>query len=596
MQRFRVWAPSATAVDLVLFAETAPAPAPRESSRHAMDRQPGGWWRCVVEHAGHGSDYAFSVDGGPTRPDPRSAWQPNGVHGPSRIFDTGRYGWRDAGWTGLDVRGQLFYELHVGTFTAEGTLASAAGRLDHLVDLGVDVVELMPVAAFEGRWGWGYDGVALYAVHEPYGGPAGLQEFVDACHARGLAVCLDVVYNHLGPSGNYVGTFGPYFTQRHETPWGSAVNLDDAGRAHVRRFLCDNALHWFDDFHVDALRLDAVHSLVDFSGRHLLAQLSDEVAELSSKLNRPLALVAESDLNDPRMVEPTSAGGMGMTAQWDDDVHHALHCLLTDEQQGYYCDFGGLEVLARTLTRAFRHAGDYSTFRGKNWGRPIDPHKHRGHQFLAYLQNHDQVGNRAVGDRISASVSRGRLAIGAALVLTSAYTPMIFMGEEWAAGTPWQFFTDFADPGLARAVSDGRRSEFAEHGWDAGSIPDPQDPATRDASVLDWTEPVRGRHAELLEWYRDLVALRRAEPDLRVDDLSRVEVTIGEDWVAAHRGGFDVVANLGSGDAVVPTRGRGKVLLAFGDRSRLDPDDVETTGSRVRLGPDTVAVLRLMPA
>src|SRR3954452_9330709 len=441
-----------------------------------MTRGDDGVWALDVEDASHGTDYAFSLDGGAPLPDPRSAWQPDGVHRPSRVFDPARHVWQDAGWGGRSALGALFYELHIGTFTPQGTLDAAAERLDHLVDLGVDVVELMPVAAFDGRWGWGDDGVDLSAVPAAYGGPEALQRFVDAAHDRGLAVCLDVVYNHLGPSGNYLASFGPYFTTRHSTPWGPAVNLDDTGSTDVRRWICDNALRWFRDFHIDVLRLDAVHALVDDSPTHLLQQLSTETAALSKELGRPLGLVAESDLNDPRMIEAVSAGGMGMTAQWSDDFHHALHALLTGERFGYYVDFGDPAVFAKTLTRVFMHDGTYSTFRGKTWGHQIDPRKHQGGSFLAYTANHDQIGNRALGDR--PALTPGQQAIAAALVLTSPYTPMLFMGEEWGASTPWRFFTDFDDPELADAVRNGRRQEFAEFGWDAEEIPDPQDPET----------------------------------------------------------------------------------------------------------------------
>ena len=574
MHEFRVWAPAARHVTLHL---------PGSGAREPMARVDGGWWRLAVPGAGHGTDYAFAVDDGDPLPDPRSAWQPAGVHGPSRVFDTGRHAWAsDAAWSGLDVVGRVFYELHVGTFTPEGTLDAAIGHLDDLAALGVDVVELMPLAAFPGDRGWGYDGVDLYAVHEPYGGPAALQRFVDAAHARGLGVCLDVVYNHLGPEGNYLRSFGPYFTGRHDTPWGEAVNLDDDGAAEVRRWICDNALRWLAEFRVDALRLDAVHALVDESPRHLLAQLSDEVAALAARLGRPLALVAESDLNDPVTIEPTAGGGLGMTAQWDDDVHHALHALLTGERQGYYDDFGSTEVLARVLTSAFRHAGDWSSFRGKVWGAPIDPARHRGHRFVVCLQNHDQVGNRAAGDRIGATVSPGRLAAGAALLLTSPYTPMLFMGEEWGASTPWQFFTGYPDPELARAVSEGRQREFSRHGWRSDDVPDPQDPATRDASVLRWAERSAGGHARLLAWYRDLLALRRAEPDLRDDDLRRVRVEYGDTWVAVHRGRFAVLVNLADEAAVLPAPDGAKPILSWSEAT--------PTESGIHLPPDTVTI------
>jgi maltooligosyltrehalose trehalohydrolase len=591
VHEFTVWAPAASRVMLHL---------PGLDRREPMLRSDGGaegWWRVAVPEAGHGTDYAFAVDGGDPRPDPRSPWQPDGVHAPSRVFDAGRFTWSDAGWPGRPALGSVFYELHLGTFTPEGTLDAAIGRLGHLVDLGVDMVELMPVAAFPGTRGWGYDGVDLYAVHQAYGGPEALQRFVDAAHAAGLGVCLDCVYNHLGPDGNYLGEFGPYFTEQHQTPWGAAVNLDDDGSTGVRRWIIDNAVRWFTDFHLDCLRLDAVHALVDDSPVHVLVELSDEVAELSTALGRPLSLVAESDLNDAVMIEPTAEGGRGMTAQWDDDVHHALHTWLTGERQGYYSDFGTTSVLAQVLTKAFRHAGDYSSFRGRHWGKPIDPAKHAGHRFVVALQNHDQIGNRATGDRITASIGAGRLAAGAALILTSAYTPMLFMGEEWGATTPWQFFTSYENPELAEAVRKGRRSEFAGHGWDEKDVPDPQDAATRDRSVLDWDEQNRtsaGAHGEidhqaLLTFYRDLIALRRRTPWLRSDDLRQVDVDIADTWIAVHRDLFSVLVNLGPQEAELPARTGAVVELGWGDVGW--DGGPGTRDGKLRLGPDSVAVV-----
>jgi maltooligosyltrehalose trehalohydrolase len=559
LHTFSVWTPFASSVDLVLAS----------SSRPMTSRE--GWWQLEVAEAGHGTDYAFSVDGSEPLPDPRSPWQPDGVHGFSRVFDEDRFTWSDSDWAGRDVRGSVFYELHIGTFTPEGTLDAAAGHLDHLVELGVEVVSLMPVAAFPGRHGWGYDGVHLYAVHEPYGGPQALQRFVNRCHEVGLAVCLDVVYNHLGPSGNRLASFGPYFTDRHTTPWGSAVNLDDTGSTEVRRWICDNALRWFRSFHIDALRLDAVHALADDGPTHLLAQLSSETADLSKELGRPLGLVAESDLNDPRMVEPVDEGGLGMTAQWSDDFHHALHALLTGERFGYYVDFGEPVVFAKTLTQVFLHDGSYSTFRGQDWGRPVDPARHRGGQFLAYTSNHDQVGNRALGDR--PALTPGQLAIGAALVITSPYTPMLFMGEEWGASTPWRYFTDHEDPSLAEAVKVGRRREFAEHGWDAEEIPDPQDPETWRSSVLDWSELDESPHRELLAWYRDLLALRARTPELRDDRLDSVGIAYdaGGDWLVVTRGRLRVVVNLAAGETVVPVdRDPSYQLMVFGSAEVVD--------------------------
>jgi maltooligosyltrehalose trehalohydrolase len=566
-----------------------------------MVRRDGGWWEWEPPTPVP-LDYAFRLDGGDPRPDPRSAWQPYGVHGPSRTFDPATHEWQDFGWAGPrggdGVLGGVVYELHVGTFTEAGTLDGVVGHLQHLVELGVDVVELMPVAAFGGIHGWGYDGVQPYAVQHAYGGPAALQRFVESCHAVGLGVCLDVVYNHLGPTGNYLADFGPYFSDEHPTPWGRAINLDGEGSAEVRRWVIDNALRWFRDFHLDALRLDAVHALHDSSSRHLLAQLSDETASLAARLGRPLELIAESDLNDPIMVTPTAQGGLGMTAQWDDDVHHALHVALTGEQSGYYADFAGgteawpdggsLSVLGKTLTGVFLHDGRPSTFRGSRWGRPVDATRLSGHRFLAYLQTHDQVGNRALGDRISDTITPGRQAIGAALYLLSPYTAMIFMGEEWRASAPFRFFTSFEEEELGEAVRTGRRQEFAAHGWTASEVPDPQDPATREVSVLHWDELGQPESAETLAFYRRLIELRRTEPDLASGDLTRIECRFDEAarWFVMSRGDVHVVANLAERRQLVPvSAGVAEVLAAWGAAPRPSP-------SGILLGPDTVAVVR----
>jgi maltooligosyltrehalose trehalohydrolase len=543
-----------------------------------------------VRRAGHGADYAFVLDGGQPLPDPRSASQPRGPHAASRVVDHARFGWTDDAWRGLPLAGSVLYELHVGTFTPEGTLDAAIQRLDHLADLGVDAVEVMPVAAFDGHHGWGYDGVALFAVHEPYGGPEAFKRFVDACHARGLGVVLDVVYNHLGPSGNYLSRFGPYFTDRHHTPWGSAVNLDDAGSDEVRRFIVDNALMWLRDYHVDGLRLDAVHALADDCAVHLLEELAAEVDALAARVGRPLFVIAESDLNDPRLVMPREAGGHGLTAQWNDDFHHAAHALLTGERQGYYADFGSLPCLAKTLSRAFFHDGCWSSFRGRAHGRPIDPARTPGYRFLGYLQNHDQIGNRAQGDRISATLSPGLAHVGAALVLTAPFTPMLFMGEEWGAGTPWQFFTSFEDAELGRAVSAGRRREFASHGWAAEEVPDPQDPATFERSRLDWSELAKEPHAGLLDWHRQLIALRRARPELADPRLDRVRVRWDEAarWLVVHRDSLRVVVNLAGAAQDVELDGEvANVLLASAEVGRQH--------AAVRLPPESVAIVAIRP-
>ncbi|GAA2699413.1 malto-oligosyltrehalose trehalohydrolase [Micromonospora olivasterospora] len=534
MTEFTVWAPEAARVRLRL-----PGGRDRE-----MISVPGGWWRAEVPGAGPGTDYAFVLDDSDRAlPDPRSAWQPAGVHGPSRLYDHGAFDWTDAAWTGRQLPGSVLYELHVGTFTPEGTFDAAIDRLDHLVDLGVDMVELLPVNAFNGEHNWGYDGVCWYAPHEPYGGPDGLKRLVDAAHAKGLGVILDVVYNHFGPSGAYAPTFGPYLSER-SNPWGRAVNLDGPQSDEVRRYVVDSVRMWLRDYHVDGLRLDAVHAMPDTRATHLLEELAIEVESLSTHLGRPLSLIAESDLNDPRLITPREAGGYGLHAQWNDDAHHALHTLLTGERQGYYGDFGSLESLADVLTGGYFHAGTWSSFRNRSHGRPVDRQRVPGHRFVAYLQNHDQVGNRAAGDRLSATLSPGLLRVGATLLLTAPFTPMLFMGEEWAASTPWQFFTSHPEPELATAVAAGRRREFAAHGWPAGKVPDPQDRQTFLRSRLDWAELDKPEHRRTYDFYRRLIALRKSRPDLSDPRLHAVDVRHGDQFLLVRRGECLVVANL----------------------------------------------------
>ncbi|WP_296536066.1 malto-oligosyltrehalose trehalohydrolase [uncultured Actinomyces sp.] len=538
--RVPVWAPDAHTVELHL---------PGEERLVDMVPAPGGWWTAPFDLE-PGTDYAYRVDGSPNRPDPRSALQPDGVHGHSRTVDPATWQWTDQDWEGKDLRGSVIYELHVGTFTPEGTLDAAISRLDHLAELGVDIIELMPLAAFPGKAGWGYDGVALWAVHETYGGPEALARFVDAAHSTGIGVCLDVVYNHLGPSGNYLSVFGPYFTQAHHTPWGEAVNYDHDGSQQVRAFVIDSALRWLRDFHVDALRLDAIHEIKDDAAAadppqpHVLAELSDAVAALSAELGRPLSLVAEADLNDVGVITPTGeqppakAPSLGMTAQWADDVHHALHARLTGETQGYYGDFAEAGAWAKAYGRAFLHNGTWSTFRERNWGAPV-PEDTDPRRFVVFGSDHDQIGNRAVGDRPSTSLDDATLAATAALVLLSPYTPMLFMGEEWGTRTPFQFFTDHEEEDLARSVSEGRVREFAGFGWDADEIPDPQAAETVEASRLRWDELNEAEHIRMLAWYQALTALRRdltwsqrtAWP--QVEDINGVLTVTYEDIVVA---------------------------------------------------------------
>ena len=555
MRALHLWAPAAQRVDVLLGGERVPM------TRAGED------WTAEVD-AADGTPYSFSLDGGPPRPDPRGLRLPEGPHGPSALYDPAGFGWTDQAWRGVPLEGAVLYELHVGTFTAEGTLDAAAGRLGHLVDLGVSVVELMPLAPFPGRHGWGYDGVAPYAVHEPYGGPEALQRFVDTAHGLGLGVCLDVVYNHLGPDGNYLPEFGPYLTDAHHTPWGQALNLDAPGSDTVRRWVVDNVLQWLRDFHVDGLRLDAVHELRDDRAVHVLEEMSRAVDAFAAESGRAVWLVAESDRNDAATVTPRGArdavGGLGVHGQWADDVHHALHVALTGETQGYYADFADPGALAKALRSPFFHDGTYSSFRGRAHGRPVDAATVPGWRFVASLQTHDQVGNRATGDRLSQLVGPDLLACGAALLLTAPWTPMLFMGEEWGASTPWQFFTDHTDPFFAEAVSTGRKAEFAQHGWGAAEIPDPQDHETFLRSKLSWEEAGREPHRSLLDWYRSLLALRRARPELTDPRLHEVRAAYDEAarWLLISRGPLRIAANLGADPAEIPLPGATATLLA----------------------------------
>lgn len=540
---FEVWAPAASVVCAVLG-----------DAEYPMTATTGGWWHTQANVTGE-VDYGFRLDGGPVRPDPRSRRQPEGVHGMSRTFDPGAYRWRDAGWTGRQLAGGVIYELHVGTFTREGTLEAATGKLDHLVDLGVDFVELLPVNAFNGAHNWGYDGVLWYAVHEAYGGPAGYQHFVDACHRRGLAVIQDVVYNHLGPSGNYLPEFGPYLhDDGSANTWGASINLDGPASDEVRRYIIDNALMWLSDYRVDGLRLDAVHALTDRRAVHLLEELAGEVDVLSTHLGRPLALIAESDLNDPRLYTPRAAGGYGLTAAWNDDFHHVVHVALTGERTGYYADFGSVSAIAKVLTGGYFHDGSYSSFRGRTHGRPVDTRTTPAWRLVAFVQDHDQVGNRAAGDRLTAQLDQQDLAVAAVLLLTAPFTPMIFMGEEWAADTPWQFFTSHPEPELGEATARGRLEEFTRMGWDPAVVPNPQDPATFTRSKLDWDEPAGGRHAEMLRLYRDLIRLRSSRAELSDPRFDRIRTTVNEDdrWLLVDRDGVLIAANLADTAVTVP--------------------------------------------
>jgi maltooligosyltrehalose trehalohydrolase len=568
----RVWAPGADRVELVL-----------DERRELLRPDAGGWWSRETGRGSPplppGTDYRFALDGGEPLPDPRSPFQPAGVRGPSRTVDHAAFRWTDAGWRPPPLATGVVYELHVGTFTPAGTFDGVIERLDDLEALGVTHVELMPVAEFSGDRGWGYDGVDLYAPHHAYGGPDGLKRLADAAHARGLAVLLDVVYNHLGPEGNVLARYGPYFTQRYRTPWGAAVNFDDRGSPEVRRFVVDNACTWLRDYHLDGLRLDATHAIFDQSAIHILEELRAAVARLERSVGRRLVVIAESDRNDPRLVRAPRRGGYGLDAAWADDVHHALHATLTGERSGYYADYHDPGTLPRVLRTPYLTTGGRSGYRDRLHGR--SPGRLPGSRFVAALQNHDQVGNRALGERLAALLPTDRLLVGAALLLAAPYVPLLFAGEEWAASTPFLYFADHADPALGDAVRRGRRAEFAAFGWDPGRIPDPQDERTFAASRLRWEERSVAPHARVLGWYRDVLALRARTPALHDGRRDRVAVTSHrEGGLVLRRPPITIAANLGAGGIRLPLSGR--LLLA-------SHPSVTLRGNRISLPPNAVA-------
>ena len=559
MTVFRVWAPRPAAVELALGGERRP-----------MTRDPDDWWSLDVPEAGAGSDYAFVLDGAGPFPDPRSPWQPEGVHGPSRLVDHAAYPWTDHGFEPVPLAQAAFYELHVGTFSAAGTFEGAIDQLDHLVTLGVTHVELMPVVEAPGDRGWGYDGVDLFAPHHAYGGPEGLKRLVDACHDRGLAVILDVVYNHLGPDGNYLARFGPYFSPRYTTPWGEAVNFDAAGADEVRAFVLDNVRLWVLDYHVDGLRLDAVHELFDRSAVHILEEMAATVHELGRSMGRRACLIAESDLNDPRLVREVAAGGHGLDAQWLDDFRHALHVALTGETDVFSAQYQGLADLAYSLSRGYVFDGRFSSFRGRRHGRPAGDVPTT--RFVSFLQNHDQAGNRPFGERSSMLLSTEQLRVAAGLVVLGPYLPLLFAGEEWAASTPFLYFTDHVDPRLADAVRAGRQAEFGHLASGGRELPDPQDRASFERSRLDWSEAGREPGATMLAWHRTLLAFRRDHDAFRSGSHPAVRFDTAEGWLTADYGDVVIGASLGDRPASAPLApGRGwEVALASRDDIRVE--------------------------
>jgi maltooligosyltrehalose trehalohydrolase len=509
---FLVWAPQANRVEVCMG-----EPQERAIPMQAVG---GGYFRAIAKGISSGALYRYRLNHEQERPDPASRHQPKGVHGPSQVIDS-RFHWNDSRWTGLPLEKYVLYELHVGTFTPQGTFDAIIPRLARLKDLGVTAIELMPVAQFPGERNWGYDGVYPYAVQASYGGPLGLKALVNACHELEIAVVLDVVYNHFGPEGNYLADFGPYFTDLYKTPWGQAINFDDAQSDEVRRYFIENALEWVTDFHIDSLRLDAIHAIVDASARTFLEELRAAVHTRAKALGRDVHLIPESNRNDARVVSAPEVSGWGFDAVWNDDFHHSLHVLLTGEQDGYYQDYGGIEDLAGSYQEGFLYAGQYSKFRQKRYGsssRQI-PAK----RFVVYAQNHDQIGNRRTGDRLSQSLSFAQLKLAAGLVLLSPYIPLLFMGEEYSERAPFEYFVSHGDAALVEAVRRGRKGEFAKFGW-SGDIPDPQSEATFLDSKLNWDLQIVGDHRILWDFYQELLRIRRTVPPLAELDKDAMEV------------------------------------------------------------------------
>ncbi|MBP1232219.1 maltooligosyltrehalose trehalohydrolase [Arthrobacter sp. PvP102] len=574
--RFDIWAPEVTAITLLA-----------DGSEYPMSQRGDGWWTASDAPAGGEVDYGYlpGTDTTPL-PDPRSRRQPAGVHSLSRTFDPAAHAWADGNWAGRELQGAVIYELHIGTFTPEGTLEAAAGKLGYLKDLGVDFVELLPVNGFNGTHNWGYDGVLWYTVHEGYGGPAAYQRFVDAAHGAGLGVIQDVVYNHLGPSGNYLPKFGPYLKSGEGNTWGDSVNLDGNGSDEVRRYILDNAAMWLRDYHVDGLRIDAVHAFKDERAVHLLEEFGALGDTVAAETGRPITMIAESDLNNPRLLYPRDVNGYGLEGQWSDDFHHAVHVNISGETEGYYSDFDSLGALAKVLRDGFFHDGSYSSFRGRHHGRPINTGLVHPAALVVCSQNHDQIGNRATGDRLSQSLSYGRLALAAVLTLTSPFTPMLFMGEEYGATTPWQFFTSHPEPELGKATAEGRIKEFERMGWDPAVVPDPQDPETFNRSKLNWAEATEGDHARLLDLYRTLTALRRSTPELAGLGFTDTAVDYSEEegWLRFRRGDVLVALNF-SEQTVKLEDAAGSVLLSTDEASVPD-------GGSLLLAPWSAVIVR----
>jgi len=594
---FLVWAPWAEQLTLQLLAP--------QSRTLPMQKTGKGLWRLLVDQIPPGADYRYRIEDALERPDPASGCQPAGVHGPSRVVDHAAFAWTDRDWQGLPEEELVIYELHVGTFTPEGTFDAVVPRLAELRELGITAIELMPVAQFPGKRNWGYDGTCPFAVQNSYGGPDGLKRLVDACHDHGLAVVLDVVYNHLGPEGNYLRDFGPYFTDRYRTPWGEAVNFDGAGSDGVRRYFIENALHWLDRYHIDALRLDAVHAIYDFSAKPFLQELAEVVAAFAERTDRRCLLIAESDLNDVRLIRPPQEGGFGLEAQWNDDFHHALHTLLTGETQAYYADFGAADDLAKAFREGFVYSWRYSAYRQRRHGSSSADRP--GRQLVVFSQNHDQVGNRPVGERLIALAGFEAAKLAAASVLFAPAVPLLFMGEEYGEEAPFLYFVDFEDTQLQEAVRRGRREEFRGFDWPEAP-PDPQDPETFRRSQLAWAKRLEGRHAALREFYRQLFRLRRELPALASLDKQALKTSVlpEQKLIVLERHVADcrlaALLNFGRDEAKVrlpEQNGRWCKLLDSADSEWRGPGsslpEAAAAGREVAMAPLSAALYRFQP-
>jgi maltooligosyltrehalose trehalohydrolase len=514
---FSVWAPFLKKVELKMVLP--------EQKTVLMEKDDKGYWTAALDDTYPEIRYVYRLEGERERPDPASHFQPQGVHGPSQVIDHNLFNWEDGNWRGIPISEMIMYELHVGTFTQEGTFDSVISRLDELRDFGVNAIEIMPVAQFPGDRNWGYDGVYPFAVQNSYGGPDRLKRLVNECHKKGIAVILDVVYNHLGPEGNYLWDYGPYFTDKYRTPWGQAINFDDVYSNEVRNFFIENTLHWFSNYHIDALRLDAIHGIADMSAKPFLQELAERVEEFSLKKGRRFYLIAESDLNDAKVIRPRELGGYGIDAQWCDDLHHSIHTIITDEREGYYVDFGKIEHLIKSMREGFVYSGQYSRYRKRNHGNSSKDR--RDEQFIVFSQNHDQIGNRALGERLSNLVSFESLKIIAGIIILSPYVPLLFMGEEYGENAPFLYFISHSDPILVEAVRDGRKEEFKAFNW-KGELPDPQSIDTFLKSKIKWKKRETGNHKILLDFYRHLIKLRKETPAFSNLDKDSLEVSVSE--------------------------------------------------------------------